>query len=150
MYQEVRLSFSNRRVARKPVFDESDMTMLNPACLATETSRIVKISHVARQDVILSNKRITKALIRQVCPFVFRLKHQIQIFLRRGQTSCHVHVRVYCFCDLKLMNMTKICQHHRLGTNSWHHEEEPLIGTASTNSMKFRGISPWMYIEDLL
>ena len=31
-----------------------------------------------------------------------------------------------------------------------HTHRHPPIGTASPNSTKFRGIRPWMYIEDLL
>ena len=35
-----------------------------PVCSATETSKKIEISHVASLDMILSNKRIIKVLIR--------------------------------------------------------------------------------------
>ena len=49
---------------RKPVFGVYDKVRFKPACLATETSWKIEISLVPRQDMILSKKRITKALIR--------------------------------------------------------------------------------------
>ena len=51
--------------ARKPVFGVSDQVMLKQACSATETSYKIEILRLASLDMILSNKQITKALIRQ-------------------------------------------------------------------------------------
>ena len=51
-------------VVRKPVFRISDIARLKPACSATETSLKNEISLEASLDIILSSKRITKALIR--------------------------------------------------------------------------------------
>ena len=51
-------------VARKPVFGVSDKARIKPVSSATETSKNIKISLVASPDIILSNKRITKVLIR--------------------------------------------------------------------------------------
>ena len=50
--------------ARKPVFRISDKARLKTVYLATETSQTVEISPEASLDMILSNKPITKALIR--------------------------------------------------------------------------------------
>ena len=49
---------------RKPVFGVSDQVMRKQACTATETSYKIEILLVASLDMILSNKRITKALNR--------------------------------------------------------------------------------------
>ena len=43
----------------------SDQVMLKQACSATVTSYKIEILPVASLDTILSNKQITKALIRQ-------------------------------------------------------------------------------------
>ena len=51
-------------VARKPVFRVSDNARFKPVSSATETSWKIKISHVAALHMILSKKRISKALIR--------------------------------------------------------------------------------------
>ena len=51
-------------VARKPSFVVSDKASFKPASSATETSWKIEISSVARLHMILSEKRITKALIR--------------------------------------------------------------------------------------
>ena len=51
-------------VARKSVFGISEKVRFKPACSATESSYKYEISLVASLDMILSNKRITKALIR--------------------------------------------------------------------------------------
>ena len=48
----------------KPVFGVSDKGRLNPVSSATETSKKIEISLVVSIDIILSNKRITKVLIR--------------------------------------------------------------------------------------
>ena len=50
-------------VARKPVFGVSDKVRFKPVSSATETSCKIDILLVARLDMILSKKRITKALI---------------------------------------------------------------------------------------
>ena len=49
---------------RKLVLEVSDKVRLKPACSATETSQKIKIALVASLEMILSNKGITKALIR--------------------------------------------------------------------------------------
>ena len=51
-------------VARKPVFGVSDEVILKPVCSATETSKKIEISLVGSLDIILSKKRIAKALIK--------------------------------------------------------------------------------------
>ena len=51
-------------VARKPVFGVSDKASFKPVSSATVTSQNIEIWLVASLDMILSNKRITKALIR--------------------------------------------------------------------------------------
>ena len=50
--------------ATKPVFGVSDKGRLKPVSSATETSYKIGILLVASLDMILSNTRITKALIR--------------------------------------------------------------------------------------
>ena len=50
--------------ARKLVVRVSDEVRFKPACSATETSYKIEISLVASLDMILSNKSITKVLIR--------------------------------------------------------------------------------------
>ena len=49
---------------RKPAYGVSDKVRLKPACPATETRQKIEISLVASLDMILSNKRTTKAQIR--------------------------------------------------------------------------------------
>ena len=49
--------------ATKPVFGVSEKLRLKPVSSATENSYKLKIALVASLDMILSNKRITKALI---------------------------------------------------------------------------------------
>ena len=49
---------------RKPVFRVSDEVRFQPACSATETSYKIEISLIASLDMILSDKCITKVLIR--------------------------------------------------------------------------------------
>ena len=51
-------------VATKPVFGISDKARLKPACSELQTSWKSEILLVASLDVIPTNKRITKALIR--------------------------------------------------------------------------------------
>ena len=51
-------------VATKPVFGVSDKARLKPACSATETSSKFETSLAVSLDMILSKKRIAKALIR--------------------------------------------------------------------------------------
>ena len=50
--------------AKKPVFGVSDNVIPKPTSSATETIYKSEILHVASFDMILSNKLITKALIR--------------------------------------------------------------------------------------
>ena len=49
--------------ATKPVLGVSDKVRFKPVFSATETSQKIEISLVASLDIILSNKRIIKALI---------------------------------------------------------------------------------------
>ena len=51
------------RNATKPVFGVSDKVRFKPACSAEETSKKIEISLVSSLDIIISNRRITKALI---------------------------------------------------------------------------------------
>ena len=51
-------------VSTKPVFKVSDKASFKPVSSATETSWKIEISHIASLHMILSKKRITKALIR--------------------------------------------------------------------------------------
>ena len=51
-------------VTTKPVFGVSDKAILKPACSATETSWKTKVLLVASLVMVLSSKRITKALVR--------------------------------------------------------------------------------------
>ena len=50
-------------VSRKPVFGVSDKASFKLVSSATETSQKIEISLVASLDMILLDKRITKALI---------------------------------------------------------------------------------------
>ena len=76
-------------IATKPVFGVSDKVRFKPACSATETSYKIEVSLVASLDILLSNKRITKALIRlRGCagwsaPVLFA-KPRRQVFSRQG------------------------------------------------------------------
>ena len=51
------------RHARKPVFGVSEKARLKPVFSATETSKKIEISLVASLAMVLSKKRIKKALI---------------------------------------------------------------------------------------
>ena len=51
-------------VEGKHVIGVSDKVRFKPVSWASETSQKIEISLVASLDIILSNKRITKALIR--------------------------------------------------------------------------------------
>ena len=53
-------------VPRKPVFGVSDQVILKPSCSATEKRWNIEFLLVASLDRILSNKRITNALIRLI------------------------------------------------------------------------------------
>ena len=52
------------RNARKSVFRVSDKVRFKQACSATETSNKVEISFIGSLYMILSDERITQALIR--------------------------------------------------------------------------------------
>ena len=56
--------------ATKPVFGVSDKASFKPVSSATETSKKIEISLVASLHRVLSQKRITKMLIRLVCACV--------------------------------------------------------------------------------
>ena len=55
-------------VATKPVFGVSDKVRFKPACSATETSSKIEIASVSSLHIILTKKRITKALISHKTP----------------------------------------------------------------------------------
>ena len=75
--------------ARKPVFGVSEKAILKPGPSATGTSLKIEILFVSSLDLILSKKRITKALISlRECagwsaPLLFA-NHRRQVFSRRG------------------------------------------------------------------
>ena len=79
-------------VARKPVFGVSDKARLKPDSSATETSKNIAISLETSLDMILSNKRIIKALMSlRGCagwsmPVLFANPRR-QVFFRRGPNS---------------------------------------------------------------
>ena len=82
------------------VRDVSDQVILKPASSATETSHNREISLVASYNTILSNKRITKGLIR-LCsgagwsaPVLFA-NPQRQVFSRRGTFDIHI-LQIMC------------------------------------------------------
>ena len=50
--------------ATKPVFGIYNKASFNPVYSATETSKKIEISHEASFHIILSKKRITKAMVR--------------------------------------------------------------------------------------
>ena len=84
--------------ARKPVFRVSEKARLKPVSSAIETSENSEKSLVASLDMILSKKRITKALIRlRGCagwsvPVLFT-NPQRQVFSRQGPyKSCLIWV----------------------------------------------------------
>ena len=85
-------------VVTKPVFRTSDKARLKPACSATETSYQIEIWLVASLDIILSNKRITKALIR-LCgwagwsaPLLFANHRRHVCFLASRSISRYVYL----------------------------------------------------------
>ena len=92
-------------VATKPFFRVLTVRF-KPACTATETSLINEISLVASLDMILSNKRITKALISlRGCagwsaPLLFANPRR-QVFLRRGSYISH---GIFCGISLIIMH----------------------------------------------
>ena len=77
------------RDVTKLVFRASDKANFKPVYSATETSKKIEISLIASLDMILSNKRVIKALIRLLgcagwsAPVLFANPRK-QIFLRRG------------------------------------------------------------------
>ena len=54
-------------IARKPVLGVSVKASFKPVSSATETSEKIEILPVARLNMVLFKKRITKALIRLCC-----------------------------------------------------------------------------------
>ena len=89
------------RVARKPVVGVSDKMRLKPVSTATETSLKIKISLVASLDMVLSQKRLTKALIRlrdaQAGLHLFFFANlRRQVFSRRGPYVNGGHIIWVC------------------------------------------------------
>ena len=74
-----------------PVFGVSDQIMLKQLCSATDASYQLKFSHVASLDMILSNTRITRTLIRlRACAgWSAQLLFARQVFLHRGPGKGH-------------------------------------------------------------
>ena len=89
-------------VARKPVFGVSNKVRFKPACSATDSARKFEILLVESLDMILSNKRITKALIRlRRCtdwsaPLLFT-NSQRQVFSRQGPNITNLFCLPACF-----------------------------------------------------
>ena len=81
--------FNMGLVVTKPVFWVSDKVRFKPACSAIEARYNIEISLIASLDIILSKKRITKALIRLhgcagwSAPLLFP-NLQRKVFSRRG------------------------------------------------------------------
>ena len=69
-------------VATKPVFGVSDKASLKPVSSATETIQRNEISLIVRSHILLSKKRITKALIRCWSAPVLFANPQRQVFSR--------------------------------------------------------------------
>ena len=66
--KEIFLKFSlyhRGPIARKPVFGFSNKVRFKPVSSATETRKEIEIWLISSLDMILSKKRITKALINQ-------------------------------------------------------------------------------------
>ena len=82
-------------VARKPVFGVSVKASFKLVSSATETSSKIESSPVARLDMVLSKKLITKTLIRlRGCagwsaPVLFA-NTQRQVFSRRGPNKLNL------------------------------------------------------------
>ena len=100
-------------VARKPVFQVSVEARLKAVYSAIETSWKIEIWPVTNLDMLLSKKRIIKALIRLcgcagwTAPLLFANPRR-QVFLRRGpyhigtKTSSHVLAHLF-FSESQLM-----------------------------------------------
>ena len=88
--------------ARKPVIQVYDKVGLKPVSSATETSWKIEIWLEASLDIVLSNKRITKVLIRLPgCagwsrPVLFANPGR-QVFLRQGPFTSILHVHEYIY-----------------------------------------------------
>ena len=89
-------------VARKPVFGVSDNASFKPVSSASETSWKIEISLVISLDMMLFDKRTTKALIRlRGCagwsaPLLFA-NHRRQVFSRRGPNDAKQSHPSICF-----------------------------------------------------
>ena len=110
------------RVVTKPVFGVPDKARLKPVSSATETSWKIEISPVASLHMILSIKRITKALIRlRGCAGwsepVLLANPRRQVFSRRGPNDpwkadttfecCHAYHPKACPLNLSLSAQLK-------------------------------------------
>ena len=60
--------------ATKPVFGVSDKVRLKPVSSATEANWNIEILHEASLDIIIYNKRITKALISLFVIVTYKVK----------------------------------------------------------------------------
>ena len=80
--------------ATKTVFWVSDKWRLKPDTLATETSQKIEISPIARLDMNLSNKQITKGadqtarMCRLVCIFVAHKPPKTGFLMSRSIYFC--------------------------------------------------------------
>ena len=96
----------------KPIFRVSDEVKQKPACSATETNTNNEISLVASFEMILSDKRITEALIRLcgctgwTAPLLFR-NQQRQFFSRRDPYYSRVRSDLYQVHVLKKLKRRK-------------------------------------------
>ena len=104
-------------VATKPVFRVSDKVRFKPACSATETSWKIEISLVASLNMILSNKQITKALIRlRQCagwsaPLLFANTRR-QVFSHRGPYHSDASLKSHSGLDPR-KPVFGVCEQHR-------------------------------------
>ena len=99
--------------ARKPVFGVSNKVRFKPVFSAIEISKKIEILRVASLDIILSNKRITKTLIR-LCgcagwsaPLLFANPRR-KVFSRLGPFENLVNHKIYSYAvSFKTMSILK-------------------------------------------
>ena len=98
-------------VVTKLVFGVSDKVRFKQVCSATETSWKIEILLVASLDMILSNKRITKALIRLGGCTGWSADAQAGLHLCSQiyeDMFCRVEVHIYCIHKLKICFQSEI------------------------------------------
>ena len=116
-----------------PVFRVSDEVKQKPACSATETNKNNEISLVASFEMILSDKRLTEALIRLcgctswTAPLLFRNQRR-KVFSRRDPYNSVLkklerRKKTCCRIFLYLINHKGICWvifHDFFFVATWH------------------------------